>query len=227
MARWAAQARAGGGRLVLLVLAVVALLAGCGGPEYTYVTNSEDRTYLRIPHSWQPIDGRELSEAIGLDPSRDDREQGFWLAAYDADPKPSTDHLLGPHSASPALIVGVRHVPMAARGQVSLDGMRDMFWPVSPSAREQAAANPFAQFSSFGLISDEVLTPGEGLRGVHTVYRYRIEGGPAQIFDQTVYVNDDASKLYIFYIRCSSECYEQRRQEIENVVSSFTVRETP
>jgi hypothetical protein len=47
------------------------------------------------------------------------------------------------------------------------------------------------------------------------------------VFDQTVYVNDDASKLYMFFVRCSTECYEQRRQEIESVVSSFTVREGP
>ena len=98
---------------------------------------------------------------------------------------------------------------------------------LSPAAREQAAGNPFAGFSSFGLISDEVVTPADGLRGVHTVYRYRVQGGPAQVFDRTVYANDDASKLDVFSIRCSSECYERRRQEIGNVVSSFTVRETP
>lgn len=209
-----------------MIVALTVLLASCGGPAFTYVTNSEDRTYLRIPNSWRPIDQHELTEAIGLDPSLDEREQGFWLAGYDADPSPSTDHLLGPHASAPAVFIAVQNVPPAARGQISLDGMRDLFWPVSPTARQQAAANPFAQFSSFLLISDEVLTPDEGLRGVHTVYRYRIQGGPAQVFDQIVYVNDDASKLFIFYIRCSSECYEQRRQEIENVVSSFTVRET-
>ena len=65
-----------------------------------------------------------------------------------------------------------------------------------------------------------------GCAGCTSVYRYRIHGGPAQVFDQTVYVNDDASKLYMFYVRCSAECYEQRQQEIANVVSSFTVRET-
>jgi hypothetical protein len=28
-------------------------------------------------------------------------------------------------------------------------------------------------------------------------------------------------------VRCSTECYEQRQKEIGNVVSSFTVRESP
>jgi hypothetical protein len=93
--------------------------------------------------------------------------------------------------------------------------------------RQRAAANPASPYSGFGLISDEVLTPGEGIRGVHSVYQYRIQGGPAQVFDQTLYVNDDASKLYMLYVRCAAPCYEQRQQEIASVVSSFTVRENP
>ena len=38
--------------LLLSVAALVALLAGCGAPEYTYVTNSTDRTYVKVPASW-------------------------------------------------------------------------------------------------------------------------------------------------------------------------------
>lgn len=208
-----------------LLLGVTTLLTACGGPAWTYVTNSEDRTYLRVPNTWQPIDQKELGAAIGLDPTVDANQQGFWLAGYDAAAAPSTDHLLGPHAADPAMFIGVQDVPPSLRGQVSLDVLRDFFRPVSDSGRERAAANPFSPYSAFGLITDEVLTPGEGLRGVHSVYQYRIQGGPAQIFDQTLYVNDDASKLYMLYVRCSMECYEHRQQEITGVVSSFTVRE--
>lgn len=204
----------------------VAVLSGCGAPEYTYVTNSDDRTYLRIPNTWRPIDERSLGEAIGLDPTDKEAKRGFWLQGYDADPTPSADHLLGQHSAAPAVFIGVRDVPEVARGQVSLDLLRDLFRPVSAAAREEDAMNPSSPFTGFSLVSDEVLTPGKGLRGVHVVYRYRISGGPSQVFDQIAYVNDDASKLYMFYVRCSSECYEHRKQEIANVVSSFTVRET-
>lgn len=208
-----------------VVVAVIALSA-CGAPEYTYVTNSADHTYLKIPHSWQPLDARALGEAIGLDPSAKG-DQGFWLAGYDADATPSTTHLLGQHASAPAVFIGVRDVPAAARGQISLDLLRDLFRPVSATARGEAASDPTSPFTAFGLMDDEVLTPGKGLRGVHVVYRYRISGGPPQVFDQIAYINDDASKLYMFYVRCSSECYEQRKQEIANVVSSFTVRETP
>jgi hypothetical protein len=221
-----ARHRPGGAASWAAVLTVLTVLAGCGAPEYTYVTNSEERTYLRIPHSWRPIDERALDEAIGLDPTDEQQQSEFWLEGYDADATPSADHLLGQHAPAPAVFVGVRDVPETARGQISLDLLRDLFRPVSDTAREEAALNPDSPFTGFSLITDEVLTPGEGLRGVHVVYRYRISGGPSQVFDQIAYVNDDASKLYMFYVRCSSDCYEQRKQEIANVVSSFTVRET-
>ena len=211
-----------------LALTVTLLVAtGCGAPEYTYVTNSEDRTYLRIPSSWQPIDKNDLQGAIGMDPSADPEESGFWLAGYDADATPSATHLLGQHAQAPAAFVGVQDIPVSMQGQISLDLMRDVFWPVSAAGRQLHAQNPASPYTSFGMISDDVLIPGDGLRGVRSVFRYRILGGPTQVFDQTVYTNDDASKLYIFYVRCSSKCYERRQREINGVVSSFTVRESP
>lgn len=60
---------------------------------------------------------------------------------------------------------------------------------------------------------------------MHVVYQYRIAGGPFQVFDKTAFLNDDASKLYVFVARCSTECYAQRQPEIDRVVSSFTVLE--
>ncbi|MEJ3655690.1 hypothetical protein WEH80_22225 [Actinomycetes bacterium KLBMP 9759] len=205
----------------------VLLVVACGAPEYTYVTNSDDRTYLRVPSSWQPIDERALAEAVGLDPAVENEDRGLWLEAYDADAAPSPDHLFGQHAAAPAVLVSVQDVPPARRGQLSLDALRDAFFPVSPTARQQLEASPFATLTDFALVADEVLTPGDGIRGVHSVFRYRMAGGPLQMINQTAYTNDDASKLYLFYVRCSTECYQQRQKEIENVVSSFTVREKP
>jgi hypothetical protein len=212
----------------LLLLSVAALMAlvGCGAPEYTYVTNSTDRTYLKVPTTWRPIDEKAMDDAIGFDPTLSEEERGLWFEGYDADVAPSPVHLFGPSAAVPAAFVGVQQVPEAARGQFSLDRLRDLFYPVSPSAQEAASLDPTGGVSDFVLVSDEVLTPGNGLRGVHSVFRYRVGDGPMQMMDQTAYLNDDASKLYMFFVRCSTECYEQRQKEIGNVVSSFTVRET-
>jgi hypothetical protein len=205
---------------------VLAVLAGCGAPHYTYVANSADRTYVKLPTSWRPIDKKALDDAIGLDPALTDEQRGLWLEGYDADTTPSPLHLFGPSAAAPAAFVSVQQVPESVRGQFSLDKLRDLFYPVSPSAREAAELDPTSGLTDFALVSDDVLTPGNGLRGVHSVFRYRMGDGSPQMIDQTAYLNDDASKLYMFFVRCSTECYQQRQQEIGSVVSSFTVRET-
>jgi hypothetical protein len=208
-------------------LAVFAVLAACAGPQYTYVTNSTDHTYLKVPNSWRPIDAKAIDEALGLDTSVKDSERGLWLEGYDADAAPSPDHLFGAQATAPATLIGVQDVPQSARGSYSLDKLRDLFYPVSPAGQQQAAADPTSVVGDVGVMSDDVLTPGNGVRGVHTVFRYRVAGGPPQVMDQTLYLNDDASKLYLFFVRCSTECYQQRQKEITSVVSSFTVRERP
>ncbi len=63
--------------LLLSVAALVGLLAGCGSPEYTYVTNSTDRTYLKVPASWQQIDDKAMNDAIGFDPTLSEEERGL------------------------------------------------------------------------------------------------------------------------------------------------------
>lgn len=207
-----------------LVLLAAALLSGCGAPRYTYVKNSADHMYVKIPASWHSIDQKDLDNAIGLDPAEDASSRGLWLQGYDAADTPSALHLFGSSAPEPAVLVSVQQVPQASRGGLSLDGLRDFFFPVSPTARQN---NQNPQLTGFGLLADDVLTPGDGVRGVHTVFRYSLGGGPPQMMDQTGYLNDDASKLYLLLVRCSTTCYKDRHGEIENVVSSFTIREKP
>jgi hypothetical protein len=207
-----------------LALLAVVLVAGCGAPAYTYVKNSGDHTYVKIPASWHLIDQKDLDDAIGLDPAEDAKSNGLWLQGYDAAESPSPLHLFGSSTTEPAALVSVQQVPDSSRGGLSLDGLRDLFFPVSPSGR-QNSQNP--QLTGFGLVSDDVLTPGDGLRGVHSVFRYSLGGGPPQMMDQTAYLNDDASKIYVLLVRCSTTCYKDRHGEISTVVSSFTIREKP
>lgn len=203
-----------------------AVLLACGAPQYHYVTNSTDRAYVRIPTSWQPMDQRQLDSAFGIDPAQTAADVGIWHVAYDAAAVPAIDHLAGWTATAPAVVVAVHQVAEPERGQLSLDRLRDLFLPVSAARRQQVASSP-ATYSDFALYADDVLTPGDGLRGVHVVYRYAFAGGPPQMIDQTVYLNDDASRLYLLLVRCTTTCYADRHEEIAKVVSSFTVRGSP
>src|SRR5690349_24717862 len=104
-------------RALLLSVAALVALAGCGAPQYNYVTNSADRTYVKLPTSWRPIDKKALDDAIGLDPTLTDQQRGLWLEGYDADVSPSPLHLFGPSAPAPAAFVSVQQIPESARGQ--------------------------------------------------------------------------------------------------------------
>ena len=213
------------GIAIFVVLAAIVLVAGCGGPQFTYVKNADDRTYLKVPNTWRQIDPAQFTAVLGSPPANSSAE-GTWIVGYDAATTPALDHMFDADLGSPVILVSVDAIPEKSRGQVSLDVVRDYRFPVSATARQQfTMTGASGGLSDFQLIQDEVLTPGHGIRGVHSVYAYRVDGGPPQIFDQLGYVNDDASKLYLAIARCSAQCFQQRQQEIEDVVNSFTVRE--
>jgi hypothetical protein len=215
------------GRSLAVITAAAALvvLAGCGAPEYTYVTHSKEGTYLRVPASWRPIAETQLQSAHDIDPAVADAVPGLWMAGYDASEAPSAQHIFGSDATEPVAFLRVQQVPPTARGGLSLDFLRDLYFPTTAERRQQlesSSAKP--PFTDFRLLTDQVLTPGNGLRGIHTVFRYRLFGGPTQVIDKTAYLNDDASVFYVLMMRCSVQCHEERRKEIEAVVSSFTIR---
>lgn len=208
------------------VLAGPAGIAGCGSPEYTYVTNSQQRLYLKVPSSWHRIDGNALrsAETSGAESGSQQAkliEALTWSVAYDA-AAPSPSHVFGGLVLAPVVYAKVQQLTEPARSAVSFDLLRNFLLPVTDAAREQAAKSG-SGLSGFELISDQVVTPSPGIRGVHVVFNYAV--GPfVQTFDQTALVNDDASRLYLLLVRCSAQCYSQRHQELDAVVSSFTVR---
>lgn len=198
------------------------LVASCAGPSWTYVTNSADKTYMKVPTTWHQVDNGALASKLGI---KNASGSGMWFAAYDADPSPSVEHVFGDATEAPIMFVFVRKLPEAARGSYSLDTLRDLLNPVSPSAQQQAAM--LGGGAGITTISDTVLTPGDGLHGVHVVYGKQSPIGSPQVYDQIGYLNDDASKLFLFVVQCSVQCYQDRQKEITGVVSSFTVREKP
>ena len=208
---------------VILGWVVLGIGSGCAPPEHTYVGNNANHTYFKVPASWHEIDQSALQQTMtGASPTpQSDTE---WVVAYDAAEVPSPAHLLASNTLEPIVYVSVRPLPVEASGQVSLDNLRDLVLPVTPTARAATAATS-TTFTDFSLVSDSELTPKSGLRGVREVFQYRVEGGLLQTFDQTAYTNKDGSKVYVMLLRCSSKCYQARRSELESVVASFTVQE--
>ncbi|GIE85278.1 hypothetical protein [Actinoplanes regularis] len=209
------------------VIAVAAVATGCAAPEYTYVKNSDLKTYFKVPHDWHATGTGDLDDTLsGTNPDSANsaaRQRMWWSVAYDADAAPTAAHLLtGQVTDQPIVYARVADLTESQQNVISLDTLRDLFLPVTADARESAAQS--TQLTGFELLRDEVLTPADGLHGVRIVFDYELADGVLHTFDQTALVNNTGDRLYLLIIRCSTSCYRDRSDELDTIAASFTVR---
>lgn len=216
------------GRTILTPLVVLALVAtACGAPAYTYVKNSSDMTYFKVPAGWHEVDQGKLKDAL-IPASADSataqiEKKLIWSVAYDADSAPTPDHLSMLGGDQPIVLAMVRKLTEDQRSAVSLDLLRNLFHPVTDASR-QTAAQQGVSLQNFELLATQDLTPGGGLRGIREIYNYQAAPlGPLQTFELTAYIGD-GGKLYVLLIRCSARCFRQRSSELDAISRSFTVR---
>ncbi|WP_214110520.1 hypothetical protein [Acrocarpospora catenulata] len=158
------------------------------------------------------------------------RAQLVWSAAFDGDAKkPNVDHFipLGDASADqPFVFSTVQPLSEETRDTVSLNVLRNAILPVTKSYRDQIAEqSPDYPLRNFELLADDVLQPGDGVRGVHVRFNYQLGAtGGTHTFDLTAYLNEDDTKMSILLVRCSATCYRQRASELDGVTQSFKVR---
>jgi hypothetical protein len=205
----------------------VLLLGACAAPEFNYVKNSRQMTYFKVPHDWHSADTKMLDDVLsGTNPdsvAAQQREQSWWSVLYDASPHPTAEHLVtGEETDEPVVYARVSPLTPEAQNEISLDSLRDLFLPVTDTARQQAAET--STLSGFQLLRDQVLTPSSGLHGVRVTYEYEMDNSVLHTFDQIALVNSDSSKLYELIIRCTSRCYSDRSSELNDIATSFTVR---
>jgi hypothetical protein len=215
-------------RAGVAALAVVTTLSGavaCGAPEFTYVKNSGEKTYFKVPHEWHEISEKELDDAIISSDSVAAAvlRQRTWFVAYDAAAVPTPEHLIPLQATDePFVYAQIRQLDEEEQGGISLDGMRDFYLPFTAAARQATAED--STLTGFDPLLDQVITPSDNVHGVHVLYEYTLPGGDPHIFDQTVLVNNAGDRLYALIIKCSTRCYRDRAEELGKIASSFTVR---
>jgi hypothetical protein len=213
----------------LTVAAVVAGATACGQPEFTYVKNSGEQTYFKVPHEWHQLSERDLDDVVIAAPIESATaeliRQRSWNAGYDAAAEPSAEHLYSSLTTDdPLAYVQVLQLDADEQRQVSLDVLRNLFLPVSPEDNRKAAAQQIG-LGFFERVHDEVLTPSDNLHGVRVVYNYELPGGGVlHTFDLTALVNNATDHIYMLLIRCSTRCYRDRAGELNTIATSFTVR---
>jgi hypothetical protein len=209
-------------------LCAAVLFTACAKPTYTFVTNSDDHVYFKVPASWSEIKQRELDKFAS--PGLDDAAAAAlraqtWTVAFDAGDKPSISHVFSTRVKAPVVFARVLRSSDGDSTNVTLDALRDFFLPVTKAARMTARASG-SEIPGFRSIVDHVMSREGGLTGVHEVFRYKVSG-VMQTFDQTALVTKDASRVYILLVRCTQACYADRHGELATVVRSFIVKSGP
>jgi hypothetical protein len=203
-----------------IALALAVALAGCAAPQYTYVGNTSQNTYFKVPYSWSAIKSTALVKALT---NGGTASSGVWTAGFDASSRPSPEHVLGLVPAQPFVYATITQLNATTSNELSYNLLRDFFLPVTASTRQTADGNGFP-LTGFRLLSDAIVTPGQGIHGVHETFDYTYPGGTVVTFDQIAMTNADATVVYLLVVHCTAACYRSDQAAINTVMDSFIVR---
>lgn len=203
--------------LLMGALATVGL-SGCGAPAYTYVADSSAGTYYKVPSEWHQISQKDLNAAIK---AAGGPSAGIWTTAFDANTAPSADHNGSIDLSQPYVIAQVLALSATGTNELSYNAMRDIWLPVTSSARQTAASEGFPG-SNFVQSRDQMISGKQGVHGVRETFQYTLQG-VANTFDEEVLTNADQTELYLLQVHCTQACYTKNQNNINTVMSSFTV----
>jgi len=201
-----------GGCALLLGVA----LSGCAAPQFTYVANSGASTYFKVPYSWHKISPSSL--AAELKTATGNSGGGAWTVAYEAGGKPTAGDFLSFGTSHPFVFAEVGQLSSTASNALSYDSLRDIFMPVTSTARQNAPG-----LTGFTQIRDQTLTLRQGVHGVRETFTYSY-AGDSDTFDEIALTNADQTVVYLLVLHCTTSCYSSDQTEINDVMSSFTIR---
>jgi hypothetical protein len=207
-----------------LAVLTVSTLAGCGAPAYTYAADKADHAYFKVPAGWHQVSPQFVAQAQNLLNRSFAGAAGgavAWSQAYAAASSPSAVSLLDAAN-KPVVYASVQNLKLSLRGELSFNVMRDLLFPVTQGARQQAAAAG-ETLPGFQSISYNLITTKYNYRGINELFEYDINGQP-DAFDLTVLTNAATTKLYLLLVQCYQDCFVSNEKQIATVVNSFTVR---
>lgn len=209
-----------GGLAFLLMGALATVgLSACGSPAYTYVADSSAKAYYKVPAEWHQISQKDLDAALKAAGGSSD---GIWSTAFDAGTAPSGANFLAPSINKPFVFAEVGTLSSAVSNELSYNMLRDFMLPVTSNSRQQDAAGGFP-LTDFKQLRDQVISAKQGVHGVRETFQYTFPGGVSDTFDENVLTNADQTVVYFLMVHCTNSCYSQNQNNINTVMSSFTV----
>ena len=206
--------------VALLGIALVLGLTGCGESSKLYPASKSEGVFFSVPTNWKALSTASLNkyEKDSTEPEAASRQALVkWQIAYTTNKKlkvPEVFNLTAP--SQPLVFARVRDLESSEINSVSYNTLRDVIVPVTQIIAGDDPSAPDFQI----LVDQEVVQ--KGARGVQTVYSFSIDD-KEQTINQTSLMSNDRTTMYIFVVRCTTECYAKNKKKIEEIVSSFTV----
>lgn len=209
-----------GGFAFLLIGALATVgLSACGAPGYTYVADSSAQAYYKVPSQWHQISQTDLNAALK---AAGGSSAGVWSTAFDASTAPSGNNFLGSSLAKPFVFAEVGTLSSSVSNELSYNMLRDFLLPVTSTSRTQDASAGFP-LTDFKQLRDQTISAHAGVHGVRETFDYTFPGGAVNTFDEDVLTNADQTVVYFLMVHCTDSCYSQNQNNINTVMSSFTV----
>jgi len=218
------QRRRRRGAVLALFVALLGVgLAGCGAPEYRFVSNRKLGSFVRIPSSWAVQDLTADQSQGRVNPLPSGIESVWKLAFVSGDPASVDDRGL------PAEVTGrieVYQVSDYYREQYSISALRstqtvgmsvDPVYPPDGVGSEQVELGAYEQLSVAGVA---------GSRSVANLNTASDGDEPKWVTQNlTLLFDHDTGRIYVLSMYCSGTCYLENRQAIDEIAASFAVRD--
>ncbi|MGI9023328.1 MAG: hypothetical protein ACR2HV_08885 [Acidimicrobiales bacterium] len=227
---------------IALPLFLVALVASsCASSEYRYVAHQSTQTFLKVPKDWTGFDAELLdrAEAKAVEVAGEQAPSFIdlvfngalqWRVAYDSDPNPQPAHAVS-FAVDPVVEVRVRDLTEDERDHVNLASLRNMFFPydqLKTEAEEENKGNPLEAnlpaTSAFRPLRETPINTDDGVRGTRLVFELR-QGNEFYVIDQTALLDAKAERVHVLLIRAAESEYLSNSPLLNDIATSFTVKQ--
>jgi hypothetical protein len=206
-------------RIAAATIALV-MLSACT-PSKQYEGSKSDGAFFTVPNGWQKVDGAALNKVEAKNANQDELDrlsmvtyQAGFTKAKKIDPK---DIFLLEPTKDPVLYVRIRDLFPEERNAISINTLRNLVLPIT-----DYLDGTIPNDRKFELYDDQEINEVGG-RGVSLLYSFDYNGVNETV-NQVALMSNDQNKIYVFIIRCSTECYNKNIDEIDEIVNSFTVK---
>jgi hypothetical protein len=228
---------------LVLAAAGALLLAGCSTSAFHYVKSDDYHTYFKVPNRWKLFDENTLLDPKVSGLSHDEVAQTkatTWLLAFDANPRPALHDLLQP-KGYPSGLATVQQISPQTADTVSLQTLRNLFFDIdgtssdssgssgstgtSGSSGGTSSAGAAATGQQADVLTYEAVNLDGGFHGSHLIAKLDVNGRSVTV-NQIAVLDQATTKIYAIVVTCTTTCYERNQSKIEQVVNSWTVRDS-